>query len=118
MGVIIYHMVGLVDGTAEFFKFLLVLILFNLTAASICLCIGILFKEMGVASLLSSLVMLFSMLFGGLLLNKGMYIFKMFCLFAYIMCIMVRLLNIYIYIFLVFRFNSRILVLVKRSFIL
>ncbi|CAG8596413.1 4749_t:CDS:10 [Funneliformis mosseae] len=70
MGVIIYHMVGLVDGTAEFFKFLLVLILFNLTAASICLCIGILFKEMGVASLLSSLVMLFSMLFGGLLLNK------------------------------------------------
>ncbi|CAB4384530.1 hypothetical protein RhiirA5_476344 [Rhizophagus irregularis] len=70
MGVIIYHMVGLVDGTAEFFKFLLVLVLFNLTAASICLCIGILFKELGVASLLSSLVMLFSMLFGGLLLNK------------------------------------------------
>ncbi|CAG8724101.1 14882_t:CDS:2, partial [Acaulospora morrowiae] len=70
MGVIIYHMVGLVDGTAEFFKFILVLILFNLTAASICLCIGIIFKEVGVASLLSSLVMLFSMLFGGLLLNK------------------------------------------------
>src|SRR5947209_8888276 len=72
MGVIIYHMVGLVDGTAEIFKFLLVLVIFNLTAASICLCIGILFKEIGVASLLSSLVMLFSMLFGGLLLNKGM----------------------------------------------
>ncbi|CAG8460118.1 9461_t:CDS:2 [Acaulospora colombiana] len=63
-------MVGLVDGTTEFFKFILVLILFNLTAASICLCIGIIFKEVGVASLLSSLVMLFSMLFGGLLLNK------------------------------------------------
>ena len=71
MGVIIYHMVGLVGGTESFLKFLLVLVLFNLTAASICLCIGILFKEIGVASLLSSLVMLFSMLFGGLLLNKG-----------------------------------------------
>ncbi|CAG8558234.1 14293_t:CDS:10 [Cetraspora pellucida] len=70
MGIIIYQMVGLVAGVNEFFKFLLVLVLFNLTAASICLCIGIIFKEVGVASLLSSLVMLFSMLFGGLLLNK------------------------------------------------
>ncbi|CAG8443584.1 9688_t:CDS:10 [Ambispora gerdemannii] len=70
MGVIIYHMVGLVNGTSEFLKFILVLVLFNLTAASICLCIGILFKEVGVASLLSSLIMLFSMLFGGLFLNK------------------------------------------------
>ncbi|CAG8810880.1 20747_t:CDS:2, partial [Gigaspora rosea] len=70
MSVIIYNMVGLVPGFSEFFKFLLVLVLFNLTAASICLCIGIIFKEVGVASLLSSLVMLFSMLFGGLLLNK------------------------------------------------
>ncbi|KAF0392430.1 ABC transporter [Gigaspora margarita] len=70
MSIIIYHMVGLVPGLSEFFKFLLVLVLFNLTAASICLCIGIIFKEVGVASLLSSLVMLFSMLFGGLLLNK------------------------------------------------
>ncbi|CAG8499765.1 4595_t:CDS:10 [Paraglomus occultum] len=70
MGVIIYHMVGLVSGTGPFLKFILVLVLFNLTSASICLCIGILFKEIGVASLLSSLVMLFSMLFGGLLLNK------------------------------------------------
>ncbi|CAG8514342.1 13989_t:CDS:10 [Ambispora leptoticha] len=70
MGVIIYHMVGLVNGTSEFCKFILVLVLFNLTAASICLCIGIIFKEVGVASLLSSLIMLFSMLFGGLFLNK------------------------------------------------
>ncbi|KAG9289200.1 hypothetical protein G9A89_022509 [Geosiphon pyriformis] len=70
MGVIIYHMVGLVNGTSEFLKFILVLVLFNLTAASICLCIGIVFKQVGVASLLSSLIMLFSMLFGGLFLNK------------------------------------------------
>ncbi|CAG8472928.1 5641_t:CDS:10 [Diversispora eburnea] len=76
MGVIIYHMVGLVNGVPEFFKFLLVLILFNLTAASICLCIGILFKEVSVASLLSSLIMLFSMLFDYLAWLKDLSFFN------------------------------------------
>ncbi|KAF9362480.1 hypothetical protein BGX34_006057, partial [Mortierella sp. NVP85] len=70
MGLIIYNMVGLVDGWKEFGKFFLVLVLFNLTASGICLMIGIMFEAVGVANLLSSLIMLFSMLFGGLLLNK------------------------------------------------
>ncbi|KAG0210809.1 hypothetical protein BGX28_008945 [Mortierella sp. GBA30] len=70
MGLIIYNMVGLVEGWTEFGKFFLVLVLFNLTASGVCLMIGIVFEEVGVANLMSSLVMLFSMLFGGLLLNK------------------------------------------------
>ncbi|KAI8360140.1 hypothetical protein B0O80DRAFT_381614 [Mortierella sp. GBAus27b] len=70
MGLIIYNMVGLVEGWTEFGKFFLVLVLFNFTAAGVCLMIGIVFSEVGVANLMSSLVMLFSMLFGGLLLNK------------------------------------------------
>ncbi|KAF9959246.1 hypothetical protein BGZ65_000678 [Modicella reniformis] len=70
MGLIIYNMVGLVDGWEEFGKFFLVLVLFNFTASGICLMIGIMFETVGVANLLSSLIMLFSMLFGGLLLNK------------------------------------------------
>ncbi|KAG0332216.1 hypothetical protein BG004_001337 [Podila humilis] len=70
MGLIIYTMVGLVEGWTEFGKFFLVLVLFNLTASGVCLMIGIIFEEVGVANLMSSLVMLFSMLFGGLLLNK------------------------------------------------
>ncbi|KAG0320854.1 hypothetical protein BG000_003425 [Podila horticola] len=70
MGLIIYNMVGLVEGWTEFGKFFLVLALFNLTASGICLMIGIIFEAVGVANLMSSLVMLFSMLFGGLLLNK------------------------------------------------
>ncbi|OLL24559.1 ABC transporter G family member [Neolecta irregularis DAH-3] len=69
MGLIIYPMVGLVPEVPEFFKFILVLVLFNLTAAAICLFIGIVFKELGVASLFGSLMMLFSLLFAGLLLN-------------------------------------------------
>ncbi|KAF9428734.1 hypothetical protein BGZ94_001269 [Podila epigama] len=70
MGLIIYNMVGLVEGWKEFAKFFLVLVLFNLTASGVCLMIGIMFEAVGVANLMSSLVMLFSMLFGGLLLNK------------------------------------------------
>ncbi|KAH8553328.1 ABC transporter [Umbelopsis sp. PMI_123] len=70
IGLISYHMIGLVDGTSELLKFLLVLILFNLTAAAVCLAIGVVFKDLSMANLLSSMVMLFSMLFAGLLLNK------------------------------------------------
>lgn len=71
MGLISYYMVGLVEGVNEFLKFLLVLVLFNLTAAALCLAIGVVFKNVSMANLLSVLVMLFSMLFAGLLLNKG-----------------------------------------------
>ncbi|KAI8331168.1 ABC transporter [Chlamydoabsidia padenii] len=70
MGLISYYMVGLVEGVPEFFKFLLVLVLFNLTAAACCLAIGVVFKNLSMANLLSCMVMLFSMLFAGLLLNK------------------------------------------------
>ncbi|KAI8147379.1 hypothetical protein BJV82DRAFT_595272 [Fennellomyces sp. T-0311] len=70
MGLISYYMVGLVEGVSEFFKFLLVLVLFNLTAAALCLAIGVVFKNLSMANLLCCMVILFSMLFAGLLLNK------------------------------------------------
>ncbi|KAI9682035.1 MAG: hypothetical protein M1817_000089 [Caeruleum heppii] len=69
MGTIVYPMVGLVPAWPQFFKFLLILVLFNLAAAAICLFIGIVFRDGGVANLIGSLVMLFSLLFAGLLLN-------------------------------------------------
>lgn len=68
-GSIVYPMVGLVPEWTTFFKFILVLVLFNLCAATICLFIGITFKDGGVANLVGSLVMLFSLLLAGLLLN-------------------------------------------------
>ncbi|KAI7878202.1 hypothetical protein K492DRAFT_149793 [Lichtheimia hyalospora FSU 10163] len=70
MGLISYYMVGLVEGVNEFLKFLLVLVLFNLTAAALCLAIGVVFKNLSMANLLCCMVILFSMLFAGLLLNK------------------------------------------------
>ena len=69
MGSIVYPMVGFVPAWPEFFKFLLILVLFNLAAAAICLFIGIVLKDGGVANLIGSLIMLFSLLFAGLLLN-------------------------------------------------
>lgn len=69
MGSIVYPMSGLTPAWPEFFKFILILVLFNLAAAAICLFIGIVFKDGGLANLIGSLVMLFSLLFAGLLLN-------------------------------------------------
>ncbi|PGH32726.1 ATP-binding cassette, subfamily G (WHITE), member 2 [[Emmonsia] crescens] len=70
MGVIVYPMVGLIPAWPEFLKFMLILVLFNLAAAGICLTIGIVFRDGSVANLIGSLVMLFSLLFAGLLLNR------------------------------------------------
>jgi ABC-type multidrug transport system ATPase subunit len=69
MACIVYPMTGLSPHWSEFFKFILFIVLFNLAAAMICLFIGICVKNQGVANLFGVLVMLFSLLFGGFLLN-------------------------------------------------
>ena len=69
MGAIVYPMTGLIPDAPHFFTFMLVLVLFNMAAAAICLFIGIVCKDGSVANLVGSLVMLFSLLFAGLLLN-------------------------------------------------
>jgi len=73
LGAIVYPMVGLSAEWSLFFKFVLVLVLFNFAAATICLFIGIVFKDVGVANLVGSLVMLFSLLTAGLLLNHNSF---------------------------------------------
>ncbi|KAL2353006.1 hypothetical protein BJ546DRAFT_986086 [Cryomyces antarcticus] len=70
LGAVVYPMTGLIPAWAEFWKFVLFLVLFNLAAATVTLFIGIVFKNGGVANLLGSLVMLFSLLFSGFLLNQ------------------------------------------------
>lgn len=69
LGLILYPLVGLTFDDNAFWKFLLILVLFNLTAAAACLVIGIVIKNSGVANLVGSLFMLFSLLFAGLFLN-------------------------------------------------
>ncbi|GAA5941477.1 putative ATP-dependent permease ADP1 [Sporobolomyces koalae] len=69
-GAIVYNPVGLVPQVDSFWRFILVLILFNLSASSVVLLLSILIKNAGVANLVGSLVMLFNLLFAGLLINR------------------------------------------------
>ncbi|KAK0655661.1 hypothetical protein B0T16DRAFT_15839 [Cercophora newfieldiana] len=71
LGSIVYPMTGLYPDAGKFFIFMLVLVLFNFAAAGVCLFIGIVCKDGSVANLIGSLVMLFSLLFAGLLLNHN-----------------------------------------------
>jgi ABC-type multidrug transport system permease subunit len=69
-GGIVYGLVGLVPTVAGFWKFILTLVLFNLTTASVVLWLSIAFDSVSVASLVGTLVMLFNLLFTGLLINR------------------------------------------------
>ncbi|KAL9054386.1 MAG: hypothetical protein Q9162_004188 [Coniocarpon cinnabarinum] len=70
LGGIVYPMTGLLPSWPHFLTFLSFLILFNFAAAAICLFLGILVRNPGVANLIGSLTMLFSLLFAGFLLNR------------------------------------------------
>ncbi|KAK1072569.1 FAD-dependent urate hydroxylase, partial [Friedmanniomyces endolithicus] len=88
MGVIVYPMTGLVPAWAEFAKFMLFIVLFNLAAATICLFIGICVKNQGVANLLGVLnhntipkslawlqnLSIFHYAFEGLIVNETRYL--------------------------------------------
>ncbi|KAG6840427.1 hypothetical protein C0991_006777 [Blastosporella zonata] len=69
-GGIVYPLVGLVATVPGFWKFMLTLVLFNLTTASVVLLLSIAFASISVASLVGTLVMLFNLLFTGLLINR------------------------------------------------
>lgn len=70
LALLVYPLVGLNLDDGAPWRFLLILVLFNLSAAAIMLLIGILFADVGVSSLLGCLINLFGILFGGLLLNR------------------------------------------------
>ncbi|KAH7048798.1 hypothetical protein BKA57DRAFT_485477 [Linnemannia elongata] len=70
MGSVSYFMIGLTANAQTFFKFLLVMVLFNVSTAMFCLVIAAGVRTTGVASLASSIVMLFMLLFGGFLINS------------------------------------------------
>jgi len=69
-GGIIYGLVGLVPTVGTFWKFMLTLVLFNLTTASVVLWLSVAFSSVSVASLVGTLVMLFNLMFTGLLINR------------------------------------------------
>ena len=62
-GAIVYGLVGLVPTIEGFWKFMLTLVLFNLTTASVVLWLSIGFASVSVASLVGTLIMLFKCVF-------------------------------------------------------
>jgi len=69
-GGIVYGLIGLVPRVAQFWKFMLTLVLFNLTTASVVLLLSIAIASTSVASLVGTLIMLFNLMFTGLLINR------------------------------------------------
>ncbi|KAJ2887051.1 (ABC) transporter [Coemansia aciculifera] len=67
---IAYPMTGMAATLSQFVKFFSTLVLFNLTVASQMFFIGLLAEELVVSNFLASIMLLFSLLFGGLILNK------------------------------------------------
>lgn len=85
LGSIVYGLAGLNPEVSCFWKFIMILVLFNLTASSIVFFLSVAISDLGVANLVGSLVMLYksepslpreggplikdSLLFAGLLMN-------------------------------------------------
>lgn len=59
LGSIVYGLAGLNPEVASFWKFIMILVLFNLAASSIVLFLSVAVADAGVANLLGSLVMLY-----------------------------------------------------------
>jgi hypothetical protein len=59
LGSIVYGLAGLNPELSCFWKFIMILVLFNLSAASIVLFLSVAVADAGVANLLGSLVMLY-----------------------------------------------------------
>lgn len=62
-GGIVYGLIGLVPTLATFWKFQLVMVLFNLTTASVVFLISVAFADISVGSLIGTLIMLFKSVF-------------------------------------------------------
>ncbi|KAM0788368.1 hypothetical protein ACM66B_001508 [Microbotryomycetes sp. NB124-2] len=67
---IVYAPIGLVATVESFWSFVLVLVTFNLTASSVVLFLSVVIQDLGIANLAGSLLMLFNLLFAGLLINR------------------------------------------------
>ena len=69
LGCICYYMIGLRPELEHFAKFLGLMVLFNFVSSSMCLAIGSVVPTVATANVISTLIILFFMLYGGFLLN-------------------------------------------------
>lgn len=74
MTTVVYWMMGLSTISGDFLRYLLIMVLFNIVSALLCLLIGANVKDLGMANLVTSILALFMMLFGGLLLSYSKFL--------------------------------------------
>lgn len=79
-GGIVYGLIGLVPEVSTFWKFILVLVLFNLTTASVILLLSIAFASTSVASLVGTLIMLFKYVWLFEVMSPLLMLFEAYCL--------------------------------------
>ncbi|KAJ3100751.1 hypothetical protein HDU97_001978, partial [Phlyctochytrium planicorne] len=70
MGSIVFTMIGLTGTGDHFPKFMLIVVLFSVEIGLLCLAIAIAVRDVGTSSLVAAIVILFKMLFSGLLINQ------------------------------------------------
>lgn len=71
LGTIFYFMMGLYSSPVQFFKFLAVVVLFNVLMGLLFLTLAVHVVDLGLANLVGSMTALFMMLFAGLLINQN-----------------------------------------------
>ncbi|ORY44432.1 P-loop containing nucleoside triphosphate hydrolase protein [Rhizoclosmatium globosum] len=71
MGTIAYKLIGFTDGRDHFTKYISMLIFFSAEIGLLCLTFAITISDIGTATLLGSIIILFKMLFAGFLINQS-----------------------------------------------
>lgn len=84
---IAYFMVGFSTSSTSFIQFIIVIWLFSTATALLCLTIGSGMRGLGTANLIASVILLFKLLFSGLLINAGKrYVRSQLFFFNFISC--------------------------------
>ncbi|KAJ3192709.1 glutamine--fructose-6-phosphate transaminase (isomerizing) [Irineochytrium annulatum] len=73
MGCITFTMIGYTSVGDHFAKYIVVLIVFSAQMGLLCLVVAIAIADVGTATLVSTIIIVFMMLFAGFLLNQGNY---------------------------------------------
>ncbi|KAI9342049.1 hypothetical protein DFJ73DRAFT_843020 [Zopfochytrium polystomum] len=71
MGCISYFMIGFAPGATHFTKFITLLMLFSAEIGFFCFLFTVVISDVGAATLMGAIVILFNMLFSGWLINQG-----------------------------------------------
>ncbi|KAJ3067738.1 hypothetical protein HDU98_009057 [Podochytrium sp. JEL0797] len=71
IGGITFFMIGYTNAPGSFAKFITLLLVFSAEMGLLCLCLGIAIAQVGTATLAGAILILFKMLFAGLLINSS-----------------------------------------------